>query len=249
MASARLMNCETRRVRDAMRIVVVEDEPLFRELLCSGLQTGISDVHVVAAFASAEEAIAATDCWPVDVLLTDIDLGSGDDGVALGVHAATSRMARGIVLLSNFAMPAVLVDIPSTTPVGWGYLLKTSVSNLDQVHRALRGALDGELVVDQALTRELQPVDTSPLASLTTRQLEVLALMANGWSNQLIAERLFISVRTVESTISSIIRNLGIDPQAKHINARAACVAMFLRDTIRHRDFAPIARTRVPGTG
>ena len=219
-----------------MRVVVVEDEPLFRELLCTGLATAITDVDVVASFETAEDALAATDCWPADVLLTDIDLGTGDDGVALGVRAATSRLVRGVVLLSNFAMPAILADVPTTSSVGWGYLLKTSVSNLDQVRRALRGVLDGELVVDQALTQELSPINSSPLATLTTRQLEVLSLMANGWSNQLIAERLFISVRTVESTISSIIRNVGLDPQAKDINARAACVALFLRDTTRHRN-------------
>lgn len=235
-------------MRQTMRVIVVEDEPLFRELLCTGLTVAMNDVEIVGSFSSADEALAATDCWPVDVLLTDIDLGTGDDGVALGLRAATAHLVKGVVLLSNFAMPAVLVDIPSTTPVGWAYLLKTSVSNLDQVRRAIRGALDGELVVDQALTRELRPVNTSPLAGLTTRQLELLALMANGWSNQLIAQRLYISVRTVESTVSSIIRNLGIDPQAKHINARAACVAMFLRDTIRHRGISPTTRAQVLDT-
>jgi DNA-binding NarL/FixJ family response regulator len=230
-----------------LRVVVVEDEPLFRELLCTGLRAATSSVEVVASFESAQAAMAASDCWPVDVLLTDIDLGSGDDGVALGLNAATSRRVRGVVLLSNFAMPAILADAPTTSTVGWGYLLKTSVSNIHQVHRALQGASQGELVIDQALTSELSPVDSSPLATLSARQLEVLALMANGWSNQVIAERLFISVRTVESTISTIIRNLGLEPQTKQINARAACVALFLRDTIRHRSSAP-ARTQSAGS-
>lgn len=230
-----------------MRVVVVEDEPLFRELLCTGLTVAMNDVEIVGNFNSAAEALAATECWPVDVLLTDIDLGNGDDGVALGLRAATARLVKGVVLLSNFAMPGLLADVPTTTRVGWGYLLKTSVANLGQVRRAMHGASLGDLVIDEALTNELSPMQTSPLAALSTRQLEVLALMANGWSNQVIAERLFISVRTVESTISTIIRNLGLEPQTKQINARAACVALFLRDTIRHRTSAP-ARTQSAGS-
>ena len=218
-----------------MRVVVVEDEPLFRELLCTGLTVAMNDVEIVGNFNSADEALAATECWPVDVLLTDIDLGNGDDGVALGLRAATARLVKGVVLLSNFAMPGLLADVPTTTSVGWGYLLKTSVANLGQVRRAMHGASLGELVIDEALTDGLSPMQTSPLVNLTSRQLEVLALMANGWSNQLIADRLVISVRTVESSISSIIRNLGLDPQAKDVNARTACVAAFLRDTARHR--------------
>jgi len=70
---------------------------------------------------------------------------------------------------------------------------------------------------------------------LTSRQSEVLTLMANGWSNQHIAEHLVLSVRSVESVVSDIIRTLGIDPHTKDINARVACVAIYLRSTNRAR--------------
>lgn len=214
-----------------IRVVVVEDEPLYRELLCTGIMAHLRDVQLRGAFASAEEAHDSD--WEADVLLTDIDLGNGEDGYALGLRLATSRRVRGVVLLSNLALPAILAEAPTTSGAGWAYLLKTSVTDLGQVNRALHGANAGDLVIDSALTEVLAPASDSALASLTSRQSEVLTLMANGWSNQMIAEQLVISVRTVESVISDLIRALGIDPHARDINARVACVAMYLRHTNR----------------
>lgn len=226
-------------MRPPLRVVVVEDEPLYRELLCTGLMTQLPDVEVAASFGTAEEADAAQ--WHADVLLSDIDLGTGEDGYALGLRLSTTRRVRGVVLLSNFALPAILAEAPSTSGAGWAYLLKTSVTDLGQLQRAIHGANAGDLVLDSALTQALAPISDSPLAALTSRQSEVLTLMANGWSNQMIAEQLVISVRTVESVISDIIRTLGIDPHTKDVNARVACVAMYLRSSNR------VSASRLPG--
>ena len=218
-------------MRPPLRVVVVEDEPLYRELLCTGLMTQLPDVEVAADFGSAEDALSAT--WEADVLLTDIDLGDGEDGYALGLRLSTMRRVRGVVLLSNFTVPSIVAEAPTTSGAGWAYLLKTSVTDLGQLQRAIHGAYLGDLVLDSALTDALSPMSDSPLSALTSRQSEVLTLMANGWSNQKIAEQLVISVRTVESVISDIIRVLGIDPHTKTVNARVACVAMYLRNTNR----------------
>lgn len=225
------MNWKTPAVPSPIRVVVVEDEPLYRKLLCTGIVAHLRDVQLQGAFATAAQAHEAD--WEADVLLTDIDLGEGEDGYALGLRLATNRRVQGVVLLSNLALPSILAEAPTTSRAGWAYLLKTSVTDLGQVHRALHGAYSGELVIDSALTETLAPARDSALASLTSRQSEVLTLMANGWSNQLIAEELLISVRTVESVISDVIRALGIDPHTKDINARVACVSMYLRHTHR----------------
>jgi len=215
--------------------IVVEDEPLYRELLCTGLVSRLPDIRVVASFASAEDLRDNAHDIHADVLLTDIDLGDGEDGFALATRLASARQVRGVVLLSNFAMPSLLADAPTTGGVGWAYLLKTSVADLGQLQLAIRGAVAGDLVVDSTLTSALSPRASGPLMGLTSRQSEVLTLMANGWSNQHIAEHLVLSVRSVESVVSDIIRTLGIDPHTKDINARVACVAIYLRSTNRAR--------------
>jgi DNA-binding NarL/FixJ family response regulator len=213
--------------------IVVEDEPLYRELLCTGLMSQLPGIRVAAAFATAEQLLEMAPDLRADVLLTDIDLGDGEDGYALAMRLASARRVRGVVLLSNFAMPALLADAPTTGGVGWAYLLKTSVSDLGQLDLALRGAAAGDLVVDATLTDSLEPQITGPLSNLTSRQSEVLTLMANGWSNQHIADALVLSVRSVESVVSDIIRALSINPHESGINARVACVAMYLRSTKR----------------
>ena len=148
--------------------------------------TQLPDVEVAADFGSAEDALSAT--WEADVLLTDIDLGDGEDGYALGLRLSTMRRVRGVVLLSNFTVPSIVAEAPSTSGAGWAYLLKTSVTDLGQLQRAIHGAYLGDLVLDSALTDALSPMSDSPLSALTSRQSEVLTLMANGWSNQKIAE-------------------------------------------------------------
>ena len=215
--------------------IVVEDEPLYRELLCTGLVSRLPDIRVVASFATAEDLRDNARDIHADVLLTDIDLGDGEDGFALATRLASARQVRGVVLLSNFAMPSLLADAPTTGGVGWAYLLKTSVADLGQLQLAIRGAVAGDLVVDSTLTSALSPRASGPLMGLTSRQSEVLTLMANGWSNQHIAEHLVLSVRSVESVVSDIIRTLRIDPHTKDINARVACVALYLRSTTRAR--------------
>jgi len=222
--------------------VVVEDEPLYRDLLCTALVSRLPDIRVVGSFSSAEELLKHSQQTTFDVLLTDIDLGDGEDGYALATRLATARRVRGVVLLSNFTMPAMLADAPTTGGIGWAYLLKTSVSDLKQLQLAIQGAVAGDLVVDSSLTGALTPRSESPLTQLTARQSEVLTLMANGWSNKNIADHLVLSVRSIESVVSDIIRTLGVNPHEPGINARVACVAMYLRSTTRTQGRRSIKR-------
>lgn len=213
-----------------LRLIVVEDESLFRDLLITGLVARVPDALVVAQFSTAEQAM--DDGVEADVLLTDIDLGDGMDGLKLGIAMRRRKRVRGVTLLSNLAMPGLLTEIPLEVRGGWSYLLKTSVADLQQLALAIRGCAAGDVVVDSALTAALVPSQDSPLSALTPRQLEVLSLMANGWSNKRIAEELHVSVRTVESAISDILSALGIAGSAADINARVACVLVYLRHTV-----------------
>lgn len=88
------------------------------------------------------------------------------------------------------------------------------------------------MVIDSALTRKLVPEQVGPLSALTSRQVDVLSLMANGWSNKRIADDLVLSVRTVESVVSDIIAALAIPKDVDGYNARVACVLVYLRHTV-----------------
>lgn len=211
---------------------MVEDEPLYRELLVTGLIARLDDVGVVGSFGSAEELTAAMQADDIDVLLADVDLGPGADGTQLGVHLRRRNRRMGVVLLSNLAMPGLLASLPEDVRGGWSYLLKTSVADLDQLALAIRESAAGGMVIDSALTSTLTAERSGPLTQLTPRQMDVLARMANGWSNKRIAGDLVLSVRTVESVISDIIAALAIPKDVDGYNARVACVLVYLRHTV-----------------
>lgn len=215
-----------------LRVAVVEDEPLYRELLVTGLIARLADVRVVGSFPSAEALSSSLKADDIDVLLADVDLGPGADGTQLGVHLRRRNPRLGVVLLSNLAMPGLLAGLPDDVRGGWSYLLKTSVADLEQLALALRESAAGGMVIDSALTRTLVAQRTSPLSALTPRQMDVLALMANGWSNKRIADELVLSVRTVESVISDIIVALAIPKDVDGYNARVACVLVYLKYTV-----------------
>lgn len=225
-----------------LRVAVVEDEPLYRELLVTGLIARLTDVTVVGSYGSAEELTADLPADSIDVLLADVDLGPGADGTQLGVHLRRRNRGMGVVLLSNFAMPGLLAGLPEDVRGGWSYLLKTSVADLDQLGLAIRESAAGGMVIDSALTSKLTPERTGPLADLTPRQMDVLSRMANGWSNKRIAEDLVLSVRTVESVISDIIAALAIPKDVDGYNARVACVLVYLKHTVAGTPAAEDAR-------
>lgn len=215
-----------------LRLVVVEDEPLFRDLMVGAIVSRIPGTIVVASFATGEECREAIPNLQVDVLLTDIDLGPGISGPNLGVELRRATSIQGVVLLSNLALPSVLSSIPTDVSGGWSYLLKTSVSNVSQVGRAIMSAYQGNMLIDDALVDELQSNSHSPLDRLTPRQLDVLGRIARGWSNRRIAEDLGLTLRTIESVVSDIITNFDIREDAEGVNSRVRMVLIYLQNTV-----------------
>ncbi len=217
---------------DPVRVVVVEDEPLYRDLLATALVSRIPNTEVVGSFGSAEEALQVAEELRPDVLLTDIDLGDGMAGPALGVEMRRGTTTRGVVLLSNLSLPAVLTTLPADVQGGWSYLLKTSVTDVPMLGNAIAAAAEGQILLDEHLVDDLVPETTGPLGRLTPRQLEVLARMARGWSNRRVADDLHLTVRSVESVVSNIIANLGVGFTDDGYNTRVACVLVYIEHTI-----------------
>lgn len=215
-----------------IRVIVVEDEPLFRDLLAGAIISRIPVATVVGRFSTAEECLADSANLEADVLLTDIDLGPGATGVALATSMRQQGRAKGVVLLSNLALPNVISTVPSDIADGWAYLLKTSASNIDQVGRAILAAERGDVLIDESLVESMGPVQPSPLDNLTPRQLDVLARMASGLANKAIAAELGLTPRTIESLVSQIFENLGLREASEGFNPRVSAILIYLEHIV-----------------
>lgn len=216
-------------MQDPVRIVIVEDQDLFREMLALSLGQ-MGGVKVVGAFAEAESALEQAPGLAPDVALLDIELPGNMNGVQLGRQLRRLWPQIGIVLLTNYVDPAFLAAVPDAEIAGWSYLLKNSVRNLDTVIRAIEGSARGMVVLDPALVKGATARTGGALAGLTPRQLEVLHLIAMGYSNQAVAEELDLTVKTVENQINRLYQELGIDRADGAVQPRVMAVLTYLRD-------------------
>ena len=211
-----------------MRIVIGEDSALFREGLAQLL---ISAGHeVLAKAADAPSVVAAVEAELPDLVIIDIRMPPGldDDG------ARAARELRGrhpdlpIVLLSQHVETRHSVELVGTG--AFGYLLKDRVLDVEEFMDALRRVGAGGSALDPEVVSRLigRGRPRSPLASLTTREQQVLALMAEGRTNRGIARRLWLNDRTVESHVASILTKLGITGSPDD-HRRVLAVLTFLR--------------------
>jgi DNA-binding NarL/FixJ family response regulator len=199
----------------ALRIAIVEDEDLFRDLLGLALERH-ERFHVVGSFSNAPEALERIPTLGPDLVMLDIDLGSSMNGVELGMALQKQLPKLGVVLLSNHQ------DLEFVAGLGaevqrWSYLLKKSVRDLKVLVRALEGTADGLVVLDPQLVASMKP-QRGVLSTLTARQLDVLRLIAQGYSNAGIAEALGIAAKTVDNLTNVIYQTLDIVAHSsKHV--------------------------------
>lgn len=211
-----------------VRVLIVEDHHLFRQMLSLSLTE--SGINVVGSFPEAQSALQQAPALAPGVALLDIELPGDMNGVQLGRQLRRHFPHIGIVLLSNYVDPAFLAAVPDGEISGWSYLLKNSVRSLETVIRAIEGTAQGLVVLDPALVKDAPPSPGGPLASLTPRQLEILHLIAMGYSNQAVAERLGLSVKTVENHINRLYQEIGIDSEDAAVQPRVMAVLTYLRD-------------------
>jgi DNA-binding NarL/FixJ family response regulator len=193
-----------------VRLVIGEDSALFRE----GLARLLEDAGhtVVAKAADAPGAVAAVAEHRPDMAILDIRMPP--DGTDDGARAARALRGHypelGIMLLSQHVETRYSVELVSRGR--FGYLLKDRVFDVDDFLDALRRVGAGGSALDPEVVRRLieAPRQKDPLSALTPREREVLALMAEGRTNVGIARRLWLTDRTVETHIGSIIAKLGL---------------------------------------
>lgn len=212
---------------DAVRVVLVEDSTLLREGLVRLLQE--DGVEVLAALGDAEDLPATVDRLRPDVVLLDIRLPPThrDEGVRAAVALRRSHPGTGVLLLSQYVESTYATELLAAGARGVGYLLKDRVTDLAQLHDAVERIAEGGTVLDPTLVEHLLRARVDPLAALTPREREVLALMAEGRSNTAIAARLVVSNGAVEKHVTSILGKLGLE-SSPEAHRRVLAVLRFL---------------------
>jgi DNA-binding NarL/FixJ family response regulator len=216
-------------VPNPVRVLLIEDEGLFRDMLQTALAAQPS-VQVVGAVATGEAAVREAEQAAPDVVLADIELGPGMNGIEAASRIRGRHPHTGIVLLSAHRDKQYIASMPAGEARGWSYLLKPSVTDTATLVRAIQGAAAGLVVLDPALVDALRPRPRSAVDALSERQRQVLALMAKGYSNGGIAQELVLTEKTVENYVGGIFQALGID-RGEAVHQRVKAVLAFLEGT------------------
>ncbi|MEU6265159.1 response regulator transcription factor [Saccharopolyspora shandongensis] len=199
---------------DAVRVLVVDDHPVVRAGL-KALLAGDAGIEVVGEAATAVEAVRQADAFRPDVVLMDLQLGDGVEGVE-----ATRR------LLALDTPPRVLVlttydadtDITRAIDAGaTGYLLKAGPP--EELFQAIRAAAQGKTMLSPEIASRLLQRSRAPEQSLSAREVEILELLAQGLGNKELAKKLFISEATVKTHLVHIYSKLGVDSRMAAVSA------------------------------
>ena len=208
------------------RVVVAEDDVLMREGIAQVLRSGGFDV--VAAVADADALRSTMESGDVELLVTDIRMppGDADDGLRAAVALRAAQPGLTVMVLSQFVQRTYAVELIGDNPAGVGYLLKQRVADVTRFTAAVRQVADGGTVLDpevvQAMWDVKQASATAEFDTLTPRQREVLGLLAEGRSNQAIADRLGITEKSVVQYVSRIYEVFDLPPNAgDHRRVRA----------------------------
>ncbi|KQX08429.1 MULTISPECIES: response regulator transcription factor [unclassified Leifsonia] len=191
--------------------MLAEDSVLLREGLVRLFDEAGFDT--VGAFGNAESLLSEVAEVRPDLVVLDVRMPPTfrDEGVRAAVQIRRTLPGIGILLLSQYVEGAYAQELLASGEGGVGYLLKDRVASLEELKDAVSRVSVGGTVLDPQVVRELIGRRVDPLGSLTPREREVLELMAEGRTNQGIAERLFIGTGAVEKNVTAIFQKLGLE--------------------------------------
>lgn len=219
----------------ATRVVIAEDAVLLREGLAGLLERfGFRTLAVVGDAEALKTAVAE---HAPDLVITDIRMPPGftDEGLRAAVELRRAYPRLAVVALSQYVQHRYAADLlDSGDGRGVGYLLKDRVVDVEEFIDALRRVVAGGTVVDPQVISQLVRRRRDPLSSLSTREREVLARIAEGHSNTAIARKLVVTEAAVGKHVHSILAKLRL-PQTDDTNRRVLAVLAYLRSDNRER--------------
>jgi DNA-binding NarL/FixJ family response regulator len=213
-----------------VRVVIAEDSVLLREGLERLLQE--NGLNVVGTCQTADELCDLVRGDPPDVAIVDIRLPPthNDEGMQAALDIRAQHPGVGVLVLSQYVELGLAMKLLAESADGAGYLLKDRISDVQDfiaaVHRVAAGGSAIDPIIVSTLLSKRRRDD--PLTALTPREAEVLELMAQGRSNQGIADKLTITLRAVEKYVSSIFAKLGL-PAGCGDSRRVLAVLLYLR--------------------
>ena len=213
-----------------MRAVIAEDSVLLREGVAGVLRA--AEFDVVGCCDTADDLMLKVRSYAPDVAIVDIRLPPThqDEGLRAALEIRAKYPSVGVLVLSQYLEVGLALKLFADTADGAGYLLKDRVSEVAEFTSAVRRIAEGGSAIDPIIVSTLvsRHREGDPLAALTPREREVLVLMAEGRSNQGIADKLVITLRGVEKYVSTIFTKLGL-PSAGSDSRRVLAVLLYLR--------------------
>ncbi len=213
-----------------VRVVLADDSVLLREGIARLLEDAGFDV--AAQSGNAEDLLRHVAMHKPDVAVVDIRMPptQTDEGLRAAKEIRERHSDTGVLVLSQYVEPGYAMELLSDSAEGVGYLLKDRVADLAEFSAAVRRVAEGGSALDPAVVSELvgRHRRDDPVDELSPREREVLELMAEGRSNQAIAERLFVTLRAVEKHVTSIFVKLRL-PATAEDHRRVLAVLALLR--------------------
>jgi DNA-binding NarL/FixJ family response regulator len=196
-----------------IRVVIADDHGVLRDGLASVIAAQ-TDMELVATAANGAEAVAICRSTAPDVVLMDLEMPV-QDGIEATRAILTQAPETAVLVLTSFSDRRRITDALAAGAVG--YLLKDA--SAEEVVRGIRVAAEGGSPLDPRAARSLLEAKSAPdpLAGISPREREVLALLLEGMPNKLIARRLEISEKTVKSHLTSIFRQIGVTDRVQAI--------------------------------
>jgi DNA-binding NarL/FixJ family response regulator len=213
-----------------VRVVLAEDSVLLREGVARLLEEQGFDI--VAQTGTADDLMLKVRSYSPNVVIVDIRMPPThtDEGLRAAQEIRENHPDVGVLVLSQYVEPTYAMELLAESAEGVGYLLKDRVSNVDEFAAAVRRVGEGGSALDPAIVSQLvgRRRRDDPLDQLTPREREVLEHMAQGRSNQGIAEQLVVTERAVEKHVTSIFGKLRL-PHAPEDHRRVLAVLTYLR--------------------
>ncbi|SDS64210.1 DNA-binding response regulator, NarL/FixJ family, contains REC and HTH domains [Brevibacterium sandarakinum] len=195
-----------------IRVILVDDHPVVR----AGLRSVIDapdHIEVIGEAGSGEEALAAVDELTPDVVLCDLRLGAGIDGIEVTKRLNARPTKPAVLILTTFDNDAEIVAALNAGAAG--YLLKDI--NPEDISTAIEKASRGETYLPPEISSKVVAAMRNPGPKLTRRERDVVKLLATGASNAQIAQELFVTEATVKSHLVNVFTKLGVDSRSRAI--------------------------------